>query len=450
MPVLAFETITPEQALALSSVDSLTISSGPAKATTVLYLTDGGFSVTVADRTVIFNAQFANLKGSRLTYSDGSQLFVGSAQDDTQSYAFSIVSGGMYGGSGADTLTGGRGEWLIQGNQGADKIGADYRYANVIYGGQDGDNISFVADPESGVVGQFAQGNKGADTIQGAVGGDTLLGGRDDDSINGGGGEDFINGNLGDDRLYGGGRIYGEAGNDRIDTDADVASTVSGGDGNDYIVTGSRTNVPTWNLVYGDAGNDTLVGDTSTTGEMHGGDGADRIAIIQDNVFGAVSNGKLLDGGAGDDTIVGRSGSDTLQGGDGDDNLASGNDADTLDGGSGADTLSGGDGGDVFVFVDPAKTLSAEAADRVLDWEVGDHIRLPGPATGYIEVTAEDFGAALSLAGDKIASGSVEVVAVQVGPDVIIFADATAATAADKVIVLVGRGLADVSADSFI
>jgi serralysin len=53
-------------------------------------------------------------------------------------------------------------------------------------------------------AGDFAEGNKGADTIAGGAGSDTLLGGQGNDVVQGGAGNDFISGDRGDDTLSGG------------------------------------------------------------------------------------------------------------------------------------------------------------------------------------------------------------------------------------------------------
>ena len=64
--------------------------------------------------------------------------------------------------------------------------------------------------------------------------------------------------------------------------------------------------------------------------------------IVVSTVLGAA----YVDGGAGDDRIVGNGFGDTLLGGDGNDQLVGGSGADSLLGGSGNDSLSGNDGND--------------------------------------------------------------------------------------------------------
>ena len=100
-------------------------------------------------------------------------------------------------------------------------------------------------------------------------------------------------------------------------------ATVSGGDGNDAIVTGWGDDV-----IDGGEGHDWIF-TNSGDDRIVGGEGGDR-----------------LEGGNGDDTLEGNDGSDTIYGGQGNDLLLGGDDNDRLDGRGGDDTLDGGDGND--------------------------------------------------------------------------------------------------------
>ncbi len=92
---------------------------------------------------------------------------------------------------------------------------------------------------------------------------------------------------------------------------------VSMGEGDDGVIVRMNLAVPV--LVDGGAGNDDLVGTSE--------DGAEE-----------------LRGGGGDDRVVGGGGGDTVDGGDGDDRVAGGTGADTVLGGAGTDKLTGDDG----------------------------------------------------------------------------------------------------------
>lgn len=97
-------------------------------------------------------------------------------------------------------------------------------------------------------------------------------------------------------------------------------------------------------LVSGGAGNDSLV-TGSWDDSIYGGDGGDTI-----------KGGKrhdLIYGGDDADSLYGESGNDALDGGDGSDRLFGGSDDDFLYGGTGnevVDTLDGGDGSDTYWF----------------------------------------------------------------------------------------------------
>jgi len=78
--------------------------------------------------------------------------------------------------------------------------------------------------------------------------------------------------------------------------------------------------------------------------EVHAGGGDDKITISDQFKVPA-----LLDGGAGDDSLLAGSGSTVLVGGDGNDLLAGGAGRDVLIGGAGADSLNGNGGDDVLV-----------------------------------------------------------------------------------------------------
>lgn len=123
----------------------------------------------------------------------------------------------------------------------------------------------------SEVMGTYANGGDGDDT---------LIGGDGNDTLSGGGGRNVIVGNAGDDRLTG----------------ANGRDSIVGGTGNDRL--------------YGNGANDTL----------DGGDGVDRLfgGSGNDSLLGGSSNDKLY-GESDNDTLIGGKGNDILDGGDGTD-----------------------------------------------------------------------------------------------------------------------------------
>ena len=83
----------------------------------------------------------------------------------------------------------------------------------------------------------------------------------------------------------------------------------------------------------GTKGNDVLIGDVDEPQELNGGDGDD--CLIGGNEGDVLNGGwgdDYLNGGAGNDTLNGGWGEDELFGGPGDDILLGGNDSDDLDG----------------------------------------------------------------------------------------------------------------------
>ena len=93
---------------------------------------------------------------------------------------------------------------------------------------------------------------------------------------------------------------------------------VSGGNGNDRITLGPRTDVPS--VVDGGAGDDRVTGGRADD-VITGGDGNDRVS-----------------GGAGADQLFGAAGADRLFGDAGDDELSGGDGRDLLNGGTGFDS----------------------------------------------------------------------------------------------------------------
>lgn len=75
----------------------------------------------------------------------------------------------------------------------------------------------------------------------------------------------------------------------------------------------------------------------------------------------------VLDGAAGNDTLISSGGNDSISGGEGNDTIVSGNGNDTIDGGAGNDWLVGGNGTDTFVL----GNLSAGQADTIVDFGKG-------------------------------------------------------------------------------
>jgi Ca2+-binding RTX toxin-like protein len=214
-------------------------------------------------------------------------------------------------------------------------------------------------------------GGTGNDTLTGGSGGDMLFGQSGNDTLLGKGGNDFLFGGSENDILTGGDaddQVFGESGDDRMiwnpgdDTDlneggngTDTVEVNGGGGAEVFTTTANGTRVrfdrldpapfsidigTSENLVLNaNGGNDSF----SATGNL--------AALIKITV----------DGGAGDDTLLGSNGADLLRGGDGDDFidgqqgndvafLGAGNDTFQWDPGDGSDVVEGQDGSDTMLF----------------------------------------------------------------------------------------------------
>ncbi len=125
------------------------------------------------------------------------------------------------------------------------------------------------------------------------------------------------------------------AGNDWV-VGGDMGSNVLGGDGDDILIGGKLDD---WQ--FGGAGNDRL-----HAGKFDTANGTVALALASDG-----GDGNYLDGGAGNDAVIGARGSDWLEGGDGEDELFGGEGDDILAGGAGAgDDLYGGQGNDQYLL----------------------------------------------------------------------------------------------------
>lgn len=90
------------------------------------------------------------------------------------------------------------------------------------------------------------------------------------------------------------------------------------------------------------AGSDCFINNTDIGVEVDGGEGDDMLVGGEGN--------DVIDGGSGDDTVRGRGGNDVIRGGSGDDTLWGGNGQDFIYGGSGDDILGGVLGDDNYLY----------------------------------------------------------------------------------------------------
>lgn len=233
-------------------------------------------------------------------------------------------------------------------------------------------NDTLTLDETTGALPRaLLYGGSGNDTLTGGSGADQLFGQAGDDVLLGRGGNDFLFGGTDNDTLTGGDaedQVFGESGNDRFvwnpgdDTDlneggADTDTVeVNGGNGAEiFTTTANGTRVRFDRLQPAPFAID--IG-TSETLVLNANGGDDR--------FSAVGNLAALikitvDGGSGNDSLLGSNGIDLLLGGDGDDFvdgqqgndiafLGAGKDVFQWDPGDGSDVVEGQAGDDRLVF----------------------------------------------------------------------------------------------------
>lgn len=290
-----------------------------------------------------------------VTLTPGDDVFVGTAYDDdidagagddivNAMAGHDLVVGGpgddhLFGDDGDDVLHGGAGMDVIFGGNGND----------IIHGGEDNDRL-------------FGEG--GADTLFGDAGDDWIEGGKGDDILDGGSGNDDLFGGEGRDRLSGAegdDNLSGGVGNDALDG-GEGSDTLSGGEGDDVLVGGEGDDA-----VEGESGDDTVVGGGGNDA-YDGGTGYDVLdysasaeGLIIDDRTGEASGAQI-----GEDVFTGF---EQINGGTGDDLFVIG---------ASARVISGGRGRDMFIFevTDENPSLSEDIVHDILDFVVGDRIRV--------------------------------------------------------------------------
>lgn len=294
-------------------------------------------------------------------------LYGGKGDDYVQGNAAGNLENGN---AGNDTVLGGaNGNDSLYGGKGNDTIGffigsgvSNIPGFSTLSGGSGGNNGSNYLSGDEGD--DFIVGINNKDTLLGGSGNDTLRGTGNNVYLDGGDGNDIVSiplisfpnpfstqpffatsekttllGGAGDDSIIGnigpfaGGKnlLDGGDGNDTIVTYA-AQDTVTGGAGNDFIrsatsdfltSSGARTSFPGYagrNILDGGDGNDTIIaafstdtmiggaGDDSLSGifsRASGGDGNDTIDAKSAGT--SISGNVTLDGGAGNDSLVGNS-----------------------------------------------------------------------------------------------------------------------------------------------
>ncbi len=277
----------------------------------------------------------------RYASGDGNDVIYNWSANDTIS-----ITGGSYArstvgsdvvlkvGSGAITLKGAKNSTVnVKGtlaSGGGSTIPAPQPSGNAIYGTNGHDNLINASSRYSVKSGISIYGYDGNDTITNYGKNVYISGGAGNDKIVSSNASNVtVNGNDGHDDINVSGdnaRIYCDNGDDNVVSNGSY-SVVEGGNGNDYLRSNSGNNVS----IYGGYGNDYIQAtgnyNPNRNGFFSGGDGSDTIVT-------QVGNGLSISGGAGNDLIQLQSsraacviaynsgdGNDTVTGFDGNDTL---------------------------------------------------------------------------------------------------------------------------------
>ena len=214
----------------------------------------------------------------------------------------------LLGGLGDDTLAGGTGNDWLSGGQGNDRYTYDSGdgYDTIVERRGEGiDTIESSVDYSlrhnvevlvlTGTADVSGTGNAGSNAIYGNSGNNWLRGGDfsnvtpdGNDTLYGADGDDILYSGLGFDRLFGG------AGSDYLYAEGGTARLFGGG-GDDTLVFSHGNDT-----LYGGAGNDTLsMGATGIRHVLYGQKGDDLFS------FGGEPGATTVDGGSGNDTVLG-------------------------------------------------------------------------------------------------------------------------------------------------
>ncbi len=284
----------------------------------------------------ITSLDFSNTSGDQ---SGGDSVNVTGFENLT---ATSLTSGiTVTGSSGANTISTGSGNDVIDGKGGADIINAGAGNNTVYYYGSEttivgggGSNTLMLANAATVDLSHSDQTTGDLATVSSFVNVDgslvssalTLRGSSAANTITGGSGDDLIDGNGGADIINAG------AGNDTVVYRGTEASIDGGGGSNTLRLT---TTGGTFNLANAA---DQSTGDSLTLTNIQNIDASTLSAAQAITVMGS-SGANVITGGAGNDTIDGNGGADGIDGGLGNDTIAVHGSEVMVDGGAGTDML---------------------------------------------------------------------------------------------------------------
>ncbi|CAN7385387.1 calcium-binding protein [Devosia sp. LjRoot16] len=284
----------------------------------------------------------------------------------------------IYGTSGNDRIYGGGGTDTLVGRDGDD----DIEGGGTLHGNTGTDTLVLTSN---GV----AWGDEGADILRATVSGGVLVGGAGDDMLTAAAASVWLIGGAGADTMIGTGTSFlgystgttgvtltsvnGSGSGSGGDAAGDVFSGILNIEGTTYadnFAVTMQNNAKLW----AGAGNDTvIVWHNSNSSQLYGESGDDHITSLSmfGQTFGAEGNdtligGGTLDGGTGNDVIIGDNYNGVQIGGDGDD---------IIDSAGGDDTINFGTGGfDKFIF------KTGHGRDSLFGAESHDVVQLVGIA----------------------------------------------------------------------
>lgn len=191
------------------------------------------------------------------------------------------------------------------------------------------------------------EGGRGNDLICGGVGRDRIFGGRGKDTIDGRNDRDLIHGGRGSDEVDGGAdrdRVFGDSGNDVVRGGPGDRDLADGGPGDDDVAGGRGS----FDAVIGGIGRDRIGGGPGghDVASYHSAGGPVEVDLVRGSVEGAeaerLAGVEDVVGSLGDDVLTGARGSfNRLEGGAGDDRLLGGMPGDAAFGGPGSDLCTG-------------------------------------------------------------------------------------------------------------